>query len=89
MKYLKVIADQFEPTGYDWKLQYNPSHGATVRAPILFTTVKAIVIGMFQIQNVSRPPSYYYNWHDLKIIIYYSGELLMVGKQKGLEAGWS
>lgn len=51
MKYVRYIADQFEPTGNDWKLEVRGGH-TTVRRPIIFTTVKAMVIGIFQIRQV-------------------------------------
>ncbi len=52
MKYIRQIADQFEPTGYDWRLEVQAGH-VSVRPPIIFETVKAVVVGMFQIKHVS------------------------------------
>ena len=51
MRFMTAAADQFEPTGLDWKLEFRPVRGIKVREPILFTTVKTFVIGVFRIKH--------------------------------------
>lgn len=61
MKYIRLVADQFEPTGFDWKLEVKGGH-VSVRRPIIFTTVRAVVVGIFQIKHVGL------HWLNLSVI---------------------
>ncbi|XP_035704070.1 uncharacterized protein LOC118434482 isoform X1 [Folsomia candida] len=79
MKYIRLVADQFEPTGFDWKLEVKGGH-VSVRRPIIFTTVRAVVVGIFQIKHVGL------HWLNLSVI---NPDSLQDKKlQRGVTSGW-